>query len=76
MNVESCYVLLCLLGYKIFTQLDAYCLTYYCPNSTLAITPTEEIPNLDSPLEVTVTLLHVLTHNGVTVQSLYSKRYK
>jgi len=29
------------------------------------------IPNLDGPLEVTVTPLHVPTHNGVVAQGLY-----
>ena len=29
------------------------------------------IPNLDSPLKVTVTPLHVPTHNEVAAQSLY-----
>ena len=31
----------------------------------------EEIPNLDSPLVVTINPLHVPTHNGIAAQGLY-----
>jgi len=35
------------------------------------------IPNLDSPLKVTVTPLHVPTHNEIAAQGLYwEKGYK
>jgi len=36
-NVESCYILLHLLGYKIFTQPGIYCPTYYCPNNIVIL---------------------------------------
>jgi len=34
--------MLCLLGHKIFTQLDTYCPTYYCPNAKVILSPQEE----------------------------------
>ena len=36
-NVESCYILLRLLGHKIFAQPDPYCLTYYCPSNMVIL---------------------------------------
>jgi len=40
------YLLLHLLGRKIFTQPDAYCLTDYCPNNMVTLLPLRREPLL------------------------------
>ena len=35
-------LILCLLGHKIFTQLDTYYLTYYCSNTMVIVSPQGE----------------------------------
>jgi len=59
LDKEMISLMLCLLEHKIFTQLNTYCPTYYCPNTMVILLPQGEDFQHKCPSKDAVLLLCV-----------------
>jgi len=69
-------LLLCLLGHKIFTQLDIYCPTYYCPSNMVIRSLHRGDPYSRQPSRSNCHSSACTIHNGAQHKVYTKKQYK